>query len=211
MNYRCFNGAIGIVLDLGKWNGERYDEVLHASPCTIVGTLNEKPVLRRDVTGIMADGRVLDISEIVPYNNFNDDNKKLEIEILNPEEEERKVLGFLELGPEVMVGSTQDQDGHEMIVPKKRVKGVHIYTHDGLYENNWSLELDSRKATDGRRTLIAENLIFETGRRRLDEMPYDCNGMHATGYEVCFGDADNVQNWWNEYYSPDDGHYEYCR
>ncbi len=40
---------------------------------------------------------------------------------------------------------------------------------------------------------------METGRRELDYMPFDRNGMHATGYEVCLGDTENPADWWNEY------------
>lgn len=45
-------------------------------------------------------------------------------------------------------------------------------------------------------------------RRELPQMPYDHvfeteNGneelCHATGYEVCLGNPDNLQDWWLEY------------
>lgn len=39
-------------------------------------------------------------------------------------------------------------------------------------------------------------------------MPFDRDGMHATGFEVCFGDPDNLADWWNEYEDADgDLHY----
>lgn len=53
--------------------------------------------------------------------------------------------------------------------------------------------------------------IRET-RRELDSMPFDkmfetASGQqvlcHATGYEVCMGDPDNLADWWNEYQTAD--------
>ena len=39
----------------------------------------------------------------------------------------------------------------------------------------------------------------------LFDMPFDKDGCHATGYEVCFADKDpsDPANWWIEYESPD--------
>lgn len=42
-------------------------------------------------------------------------------------------------------------------------------------------------------------------RRLLDSMPYDKQGMHATGYEVCIDDQ-----WWDEY-ADSDGELYYMR
>lgn len=43
----------------------------------------------------------------------------------------------------------------------------------------------------------------DTMRRRLEEMPFDkmFDGefCHATGYEVCLGDPDNLADWWEEF------------
>ena len=45
-------------------------------------------------------------------------------------------------------------------------------------------------------------------RRKLKEMPFDKvfktesgnkEFCHATGYEVCEGNPDNIADWWNEY------------
>lgn len=49
-----------------------------------------------------------------------------------------------------------------------------------------------------------------TAVRQLPEMPPDRNGNHSTGYEVCFGDTENPDNWWVEY-EDDDGTLYYYR
>ncbi len=48
--------------------------------------------------------------------------------------------------------------------------------------------------------------------RELDEMPFDKDGCHATGREICHLDKDpyNPMNWWNEY-ETEDGNYTYGR
>lgn len=44
-------------------------------------------------------------------------------------------------------------------------------------------------------------------RRELKEMPFDMlfNGelCHATGYEVCFDNPDNPEDWWYEFIDSD--------
>jgi len=50
----------------------------------------------------------------------------------------------------------------------------------------------------------------ETGRRELETMPFDKNGMHGTGYEVCHGDPSDPADWWDEY-EDDDGDLYYFR
>ena len=53
-----------------------------------------------------------------------------------------------------------------------------------------------------------ETKMQETGRRELETMPFDINGMHATGYEVCHGDPSDLADWWLEYEDADgDPHY----
>ena len=50
-------------------------------------------------------------------------------------------------------------------------------------------------------------------RVQLDDMPYDKNDMHATGYKVCFAGSNlyDARNWWNEYINEETGDYEYGR
>ena len=54
----------------------------------------------------------------------------------------------------------------------------------------------------------------ETARKKLNKMPFDMRFgnelCHATGYEVCLGDANNPADWWYEYERAD-GTLEYGR
>lgn len=47
-------------------------------------------------------------------------------------------------------------------------------------------------------------------RRELEVMPFDRNGMHATGWEVCLGDPQDSGDWWDEY-EDEDGQLWYFR
>lgn len=46
---------------------------------------------------------------------------------------------------------------------------------------------------------IDEHVETTELRRKLDYMPFDRDGMHSTGYEVCLGGPYNLADWWYEY------------
>ena len=57
---------------------------------------------------------------------------------------------------------------------------------------------------------MKEEQNYMTTRKELEKMPYDRNGAHATGLEVCLGDPTNPADWWDEY-EREDGTIEYYR
>ena len=223
MTYRCIQEDDELCLYLGELTAEKLEEVLYASPCTVVGVEYgiewnqesgknepfERPILRRDVDIIKPDGMRRIEARICPHNNiyiydrhvgdvYIEAALQLDVEILERGEEDGQILGFLGCDPNEIVGRLTLPDGTEPFYFKKNIDVIHVYTHDGTYHNFWVVE-GNKAYEEGGRMLEAQSTIKETARRRLEKMPFDLDGMHATGDEVCLGNPLDPADWWNEY------------
>lgn len=172
--YRCTwdNGYDDLVLDIGKWSTEKWERVIYASPCETIGTFCglewnpetgkneafETPVLRRDVHYVMVDGEIQSLDGIIPKSNVCtcdvaigaeriDGAKELDIEILDRGEETGRVLGFLGLDDNELIGREAFTDGNGELFEKRHIEVLHVFTHDGMYHHFW--KINGNKAVDG--------------------------------------------------------------